>query len=423
MEELRGIYKYFWETLEKSKFIDNYYYDKKEFMNYLLDPDHNAIGFVKKITSIHNKSAPTIAALSAMDLIEGSLGKLRTSHRKHLVHSINVLLLGLCFVERNSKLKQALLFFPGEKVNFNNKLNDNLNLRESVFHFRWIFCCFFHDIGYVFELLAKGLDPDNMGMEWEGVEEIRRGINRVKLRIQRELKSYIEELRELPIVPMITGYDDDKHISYYPERLGREIEEEKDVLRLYSSLINKVVPGKWGDKDQIFKTLCNTFNSSFQVGIENTYDHGKIGSFIFLHEIRTHYQIARLHISSSGVRNSWHRANIYYEILDASLAIYLHNTLRFQLNKGFCGKYSPHNVPPLAFLLTICDIIVEWDKEQIGYGNNDKSLDPEGINIIHDNDSQITIVYDSKKHADKVKSIIEDLFDDKLIKLVIIQKK
>ena len=420
MNRLKGIYKYFWKTLEHSPFIGHYFdYDINKFKEYLENPEGNAIDFVKHITSVHKKSAPTISALNAMDKIEGSIGKLRNSHRKHLIHSINVLLLGLCFVEKNSVLKNAVLHYPGEKIDLDRKFDDTYH-RTSVFHFRWIFACFFHDIGYVFELLAKGLDPDEMGMEWEGIEEERRGLNRIKHAIQREQKIYMEELRELPMLPFIDNYDNRSLGGYYHEHDGRKVASEKDILQLFSNLINKSLPSKWGNRQEVFNIIRSTFEKSFNVGLEKTFDHGKIGSFIMLHEIRTYYQIGRMdrHRTSNI---SWHRANLQYEVMDSALAIYLHNTLRFQLNSknNKWGKHNLDNIPPLSYLLTLCDIIVEWDKEQIGYENNTEQLNPEGIEIEHENDEKIIICFDSKEFADKVRKIINELFDPSRIKFEI----
>jgi hypothetical protein len=417
---LKGIYKYFWITLKDSDFIKNYFdIGSDAFINYLKNPEQKAIEFVKSITSVHRKSAPTISALNVLDKIEGSIGRLREGYRKHLVHSINVLLLGLCFVEKNPKIRQALLHYPGETININENLNNEWQ-RISIFHFRWIFSCFFHDIGYVFELLAKGLDPDEMGLQWEGIEEERRGINRMKHAIQRELKTYFNELRELPYLTFLEGYDNRSSGEYFHERIGRKVENEKDILKLFSNLISKSLLNKWGDKQNVFSRIESTFNSSFIPGLEKTFDHGKIGSFIMLHEIRTYYQIGRMDRNRSD-EISWHRANIYYEIMDSALAIYLHNTLRFQLNKGnnSWGLHNPLNIPPLSYLLTLCDIIVEWDKEQIGFGDSSVTLRPEEVDIQHPDNNTIKIFFESEEFAKKVKKIITGLIDPKFVKFEI----
>lgn len=409
--ELKGVYKYFWGILKDSDFVLKYLYGPNDlFLKYLNKPEENAHNFITKISDFHRKSAPTMSALNAMKIIEQSIGRLRKSHRIHLVHSINVFLLGLCFVEEHPKLKRLLLFYPGEIVDQNLNL-DNTDLRLSIFYFRWIFCCFFHDIGYIYELLAKGLDPDGMGVTWEGFEEVRRGIGRIKVGVQNVVNDYVKELRSFPIIPFEQGYDDANYPEYFPENRHRQVKEETDIIELFSYLIEKSNGKSLGKDYEIFSILQKTLDDSFRIGVEKSFDHGKIGSFIFLHEIRTAYIIGRKE-RERDERISWHRANVYFDLMDSAIAIYLHNTLRFQLLRDW-GKYNPIKIPPLSYLLTLCDLLVEWDKPPIGYGRDNDEIQPDKITIISKADKEILVTYEGNKIiAEDVKNKITKMFDN-----------
>jgi len=421
IDELKGVYKYFWITLKNSDFVNHYFNGSNErFFNYLNAPDENAYDFVTKISDLHRKSVPTMSALNTMKIIEQSIGRLRESHRIHVVHSINVFLLGLCFVEEHPKLKQLLLFYPGEEVN-PKKTHNNTENRLSIFYFRWIFCCFFHDVGYIYELMAKGLDPDGMGIAWEGFEEVRRGIGRIKVAVQNAVNNYVNELRSFPIIPFEKGFDDKKDVDYFPENGHcenghRVIKEETDIIELFSYLIEKSNGKKLGKFHKIFEILQKTLDDSFNVGVEKSFDHGKIGAFIFLHEIRTTYLIGRKDRNRTpGI--SWHRANVYFDMMDAATAIYLHNSLRFQLLHVW-GKYTPEKIPPLSYLLTLCDLLVEWDKPPIGYGSDTEEIRPEQITIESIVDEGIIVKYNGKKDiADGVNKKIEKMFDPDFIEI------
>ncbi len=163
----------------------------------------------------------------------------------------------------------------------------------------------------------------------------------------------------------------------------------------------------------IYRDLCETLSESFQIGKPKSFDHGKIGSFLLLSKMYHIYKQARDQIDKeyesvnyhhlSGI--SWHRANLYYDLMDSALAIYLHNTLRFQLADLWGNrKFTPYNIPPLSYLLFVCDNLVEWDKPSV---DDQTTLKPDDVEIESIADEETIVKFKKQK---PLKNSIKDDF-------------
>lgn len=418
-----------------------YYFTGYEYIlqRYFRDPtEENAIEVANRLSEFHAKSAPVTNSLHNLNLFERVLGKLKADYRGHIIHIINVLFLGVFFFERIPMLQSALLCYPGENVDEktdNSKAGD-IEIRRSVFYYRWIFASLFHDIGYIFELMAQteskaiirspnnpllSIDPIIIDIEKNSLNNLRLE----KIRRQKIIREYAQENRDLPIISLIHNYDD-LFPSYHwaEDDTLRKVKEYTDILEHIAYSISKVNKDIHGDKDDNLTILNRTMNESFQVGGEKTFDHGKLSAFMLMHEIRNVFELNRnnkdatmLKIEMEQMRISWQRAIVYLEVVDAATAIYLHNTLRFQLADKW-APYSPFNIPPLSYLLMLCDFLVEWDKPQKGYQPDRNNVDAHAVSIAINNGTEISLAYkDQKKIVEDLKGKINKLFDKSKISI------
>lgn len=409
--QLVGVYEYFWRTLRHSTFIENYFpIDDDHFFRFLQDREVYVFEFVQAITLKHNKSAPTLAALEQLNILENSLGLLKKVHRGHLIHSVNVLLLGLCLFEEHPKLKRALLRNPGDRIN---PRRPKPYGDENDFFFRWIFAALFHDIGYGFQLLAEGTNPDILGVNWDGSEAIQEGLRRLQANVQKGLRAYMRDLRRLPAIAYNERHDrpDEVYTEFHGLNRGGT-PTNTDIVRHFADLIDEAgerTPTKDG---KVIRWLRKIFDEAFVTGRDITFDHGKISSFLLLHEVQNSYVNGR--VNHAGGNLSWDRANVYYDLMDSALAIFLHNTIRFQpLVPG--KKYRIGQIPALTYLLAICDLIVEWERPSQGRSDK-RGVEPRRVTISSDPDRQTAVRYeDFTDIADDVRRKIIDTFDQSFL--------
>ena len=193
----------------------------------------------------------------------------------------------------------------------------------------------------------------------------------IKKETQILLRKYIKRLRNVDviekfdydIIPKIKTDNDnpDLDASIFIETGHRVVNESSDILELMAHLISKINNHNYSDVKCI---LDEMFQESFKIGNEKTFDHGKFSSFILLHEMHNLYTKGREGRTTSTT--SFHRPNFYYDIMDSAVAIYMHNPLKWFKLYDKWGTYTPLIIPPLSYLLALCDQLVEWDKPEIG---------------------------------------------------------
>ena len=274
-----------------------------ELSEFLSEPlnSRNALKLAQKISQLNRKDKIIGHSLTAMEMSESLLGNKIANHRKHLTHSVNVFLLGLVLVSNIPKLKNLLLFIPGEQIDKPKPNTDNLSeyKRLDEFMFRWLMAAYYHDIGYYFELQAKSTSMrrcsshsgrDNPCKHW--IEMWQQNIDRQKYKLHSQLRSYAHLLRHLDILQAKPG--DSNHLSgRWGADTPRVVKEDTDILKLMSYLIGQTVGKRLGSEDKIFEELFETFANSFQNGVGKSFDHGKYGAFLLLNILRDTYARSR----------------------------------------------------------------------------------------------------------------------------------
>jgi len=344
------------------------------------------------------------------------LGRLKDSHRGHPIHSVNVLLLGLCLAEEFPDLKASLLAYPHESWTAKPH-HHALAAREMVFHFRWYLASLYHDVGYPLELIAQHLVPESIR---DSDVELAQALAVANDGIQRTVRAYMERKRSLPHVAFLDGYDDEGP-SYCAEHKRRPIPRNKDLVGLFAGHIARSC-NVMASASRVRAEMAKTFDRTCRAGDPLSFDHGKIGALLLMHELRSAYEGQRATYDAETANVSalshlsWHRANIYYEGIDAATAIYLHNTLRFELDASW-GPFSPLNVPPLSYLLFLCDLLVEWDKQDLGRRTTGPQTSGEHV-LLSCTGSSLRVVYQGYSDvADSVSAKLRDLLDDDFLEV------
>lgn len=362
----------------------------------------------EQIANMHDKKISVREALKQLKYYEESLGQKMENHRGHISHSLDVYLLGMILVNKNL-------------VNGFDK--------PANFEFAWLFACLFHDVGYIFELQAKSEETSQGNTGFLGQLQ-KKELMDTRWSLARDF----HELRNLPLLEKIDGDDqpgtggDWKKFAENNE--DRIVKESTDILDLMAYRISKSVSKNEGFRSvrnsDIFRNECEfesyvltqlekTFAASFRVFDDKSFDHGKIGAFVFLHEMHALYAEKRKNYGVIQGSISWHRANLYVDLMDAAVAIYMHNTLRFQRHLLGVSKettYTPQNLPPLTYLLMLCDLLVEWDKPQLGSEKSEKGeLKSSEVKIDVDDDKKVTFWFPDEKSApDTLNKELEELF-------------
>ncbi len=222
-----GGYDYFYSTLKESEFANVYLYKEIDSLTgYLSDPNNKCLNFIKEITSKNNKQLMVARALSNLNEEEEILGKLQDhSHRKHLVHSVNVFLLGLCLYEDHPSLARLLSIYPGEKiVNEQSISEEDIKRRYGVFVFRWLYACLFHDAGYGYELIANTTDDKIVDIYPVGSEifnvfslpSCTIDMDKLLKDRQNQIREIVFRHKNIKILPRIKNSDYDINSDLYP---------------------------------------------------------------------------------------------------------------------------------------------------------------------------------------------------------------
>jgi hypothetical protein len=107
---------------------------------------------------------------------------------------------------------------------------------------------------------------------------------------------------------------------------------------------------------------------------ELTPNHSVASATRMASAIFSHYQNGRRSRyvpPKEDLRLNWNRDLFYRDLMDAVLAVFLHNIVPWMSADELknCGWCSPNDYPALTYLLLLCDVLVEWDKPKAHDGN------------------------------------------------------
>lgn len=310
---LKGINKKIFEEFKSNKY-DYFPNGSTESIEELLELPYDkyekrqdiALDIIEKILSCHGKIgiSPYIKQLVK---IEPVMMQLQERLRDHIVHSIYTFLIGIY-------VKSKLSSTP----------NDNIEYKGE-FAFRWKLCSSLHDIGYPIEIF------DNLINTWNSkVIGIKNNISK------KQDENDIENISNNFF----------KVIEQY-----RKLENDKEALDYIKKRLEK-----W-DID------LDPFNYLNWLKSKRKSDHGVVSAIVLLNLLDCIYQKHNPNRKPERITDAgknYDQRIFENDLVSVCTSIFIHN-----VDQGYLDKNPikiDYNNAPLAFLLSLCDKIQEWDR-------------------------------------------------------------
>lgn len=302
-----------------------------------------------------------------LSLYEKSFKEIIPSHREHFLHSASVYVLGLSIYNSCRPVREALTISRHD--------NKDLHNQKSSFLFRWALTACLHDIAYPLELSLKSFRNYSSKFQKEGEEHN-------FLRIKEEI------YKDLNLLPIVKPQKELEHI-------------QKDTA--IGLIVNRLTNYKLLDKKPTI-----TYNTLLEIMIryiDNLLQSGRIdhGIFSSLVTLKLVHELYRKN-------PDYNIKHFYYEMVDSSTAIFLHNSYKYSQLKQIYGdgEYLYDFPSPLGYLLCLSDTMCEWLRD-----NDDKPTDDSNLFGIAFNNNKINF----KIPVDQYKKLKKDLnlFDKRIV--------
>jgi len=267
------------------------------------------------IAGVHKKEW-LFNLIDDLRVYEKGFKKILPKHREHYRHSASVYLLGFAIYNNCKRLRDALNTERHEPT--------MRHQQKTSFMFRWALAACLHDLAYPLELSLNSFNT---------------------------YSSYLHEMKDcnfITIDPLI--YEKFNLLPILEESNSIQPDIRKDTAL---GLIARCLVGNDNRyhpicHDTLLKLLEKYLTSSLAAG---RVDHGIFSSIITLKRIHELYR-----------NNSWNALDFYYEVVEASTAIFLHNSYKYSELKSIYGNGKfPYDYPSsLGFLLSVSDTLCEW---------------------------------------------------------------
>ena len=322
------------------------------FMIYQITEEDNLKNDGEVITLV-NEPNVILNLVSTMKKYEESTGDLIDKQRDHLIHSVNVFLLGLAIYAQNRKYRE---FFQGYvlRSNYDKYYRlENGDFSHEEFLYRWGIAALFHDIGYPVEIIGKQLKKFING-----------GVRSISPTYSADTAIDFKDFNEFNTLVKMDCNFADEFTKTYPEAKFLNLFKPTDIVAHKISTDFGSV-----NVNDVTNHLDNFVYSMGELGF---IDHGFLSCILVL--------------NSYGYLIQKYAKNhdfFFYPIVDSASAILLHNYYRNVLQKDPFNLSELHpSQSPLAFLLILCDELQEWGRQAFGVKDKQKG---------HVNDFELTI--------------------------------
>ncbi|MDR2456030.1 MAG: hypothetical protein LBE49_05480, partial [Deltaproteobacteria bacterium] len=280
---------------------------------------------------IHLEGRNFVDLLDALNAYEENSSVLLDKQRDHLIHSVNVFVLGLSVFAKNEHYARA---FQTARVY---PYNGALNSPSEEFLFRWGLAALLHDIGYPVEIINNQFKAF------------------IKFIGESDGKKGADPFLDYFNFSAIDSIDEILYKSVFAKNFMKAIPSgiELDPLKpthLLAYNFHTSLGVSFGEiRDKVMGFLPTMQKFGFV-------DHGYYSSLILLKWYGTLIQRTGL---SPDV--------FYHPVLDSAGAIFLHNYYRNGIMKPpfSLGALSASS-HPIAFLLILCDELQEWNRKAYG---------------------------------------------------------
>ncbi len=305
---------------------------------------------------VHLEGASFVDLLDALLAYEEHSSVLLEKQRDHLVHSVNVFILGLSIYARNAAFREA---FAGARSRTYNGARASVS---EEFLYRWGLAALLHDIGYPVEIIHNQF---RSFISFIGEADGNRG---AKPFLDYLDFSILDSISEVLYKSAFTGG--------FTKDLPADV--ELDPLRP-THLIACNLHTTLGVPFAAARDAVTGFLAAMQ---KNGFvDHGFYSAIILL---KWYGHL----IQRSGLPADM----LYHPVLDSAGAIFLHNYYRNGLMKPpFSLGPLTASSHPVGFLLILCDELQEWNR--MAYGSKDKKRVLAATGELEIGDEEMSLYY------------------------------
>jgi len=313
---------------------------------------------------------------------------LELEYRDHIVHSLNVFLLGYYIYLRCDQFRNQIRSLVNPSLR-----NPIQRSNEEEFIFRWTLASIFHDVGYPFQILSNALNNyiTQMLTDREATVFERRRANREVVSL---LIPNLENLLPLRILPGIDlkfiEQDSSRHFHGYAV-----LDNPFEIIAF--NLSKRHLPL---DTQTIAGLLKRRFLKLLQRG---RVDHGLLSAVILLKWIHGEYM----------TNPNFNVETFYFSVADSAAAISLH-TLKKSNDYSSLFEKIHLDKHPIAYLLKLCDELQYWcrphtkdGKRMSKGGSDDCKNEIEGFDLAFRDDC----IFVKSDLYDDFKNNLEDYID------------
>ena len=283
--------------------------------------------------AVEGRSNPFIDLVDLLRAYEETAATLVDRQRDHFVHAVNVFATGLAIWSENPHLRAAFAAAVPERGYVGAYTTAN-----EEFFFRWGIASLFHDVGYPVEIVGHQINRFvRIIADMDGADA------KVNARITFDNFSELNHIAEIvPVEQLGAAYR-----AAYPDADGLDLAAPLDLLA-------HSIHRSFGCETAAVKAALDSFvDTMARTGF---IDHGYYSALIVL----KWYGFA-LQQAGDAVEK------LYWPVLDAAQAIFLHNWYRNGLQKEPFSLGPMHvGDNPLAYLLILCDELQEWNRDAHG---------------------------------------------------------
>lgn len=283
--------------------------------------------------AVEGEGNPFIDLVDMLRSYEETAATLIDRQCDHFVHAVNVFATGLAIWVENPHLRNAFAAaVPEEGYDY------AYTTPYEEFFFRWGIASLFHDVGYPVEIVGNQINRImRIVADMDGADV------RVKARISYENFDELNHINEIVPAETFTA----------AFREAYEDEDDLDPLAPLDLLAYSIHRSFGCDLATIKEALDGHVDTMAATGF---IDHGYYSALIVLKWYGFALQKA------GGVPEK-----LYWPVLDAAQAIFLHHYYRNYLQKEPFSLGEMHvGDNPLAYLLILCDELQEWNREARG---------------------------------------------------------
>jgi len=275
--------------------------------------------------------------LDALHSYEEQSSVLLDKQRDHLIHSVNVFILGLAIYNENTNYRNA---FSAARVE-GDPYEGSFNSAAVEFLYRWGIASLLHDIGYPIEIIHN---------------QFRKFVSFIG---EADGKSNADPFLDYFNFPALDSISEILYKSVFTKKFTESLSADVqfDPLRpthLIACNLHKALGVPFEPIRDITEDFLKTMQKNGFV------DHGYYSALILLKWYG--YLIQRSGLPADV---------LYHPVLDSASAIFLHNYYRNGLMKRpFSLGALSVNAHPVGYLLILCDELQEWNRK--AYGIKDK---------------------------------------------------